>query len=781
MPQSELDSPRSQAYTALYRRWRPQLFSEVVGQKHVTRTLQNALTSGRVAHAYLFCGLRGTGKTTMAKLLARALNCQEGVRPEPCNSCPSCSEILEGRSVDVLEIDAASNRGIDEIRDLRDKALYTTAQSRYKVYIVDEVHMLTNEAFNALLKILEEPPPKVIFILATTEVYKLPLTVISRCQRFDFHLLGSEEIAGHLKEIAATLNFELDSDTLYLLAQQAEGSMRDALGFLEQCRAYGGKKLSYSEAREILGLAAPETVFNLLEAIVQEDTGRGLAELGALVYEGRDLHRFIRELILYLRKLVVLQSGEDEDKILAEIPGLKPYLPRHKGKFDNAVLLEMLEILQELIFQLRSSSQPQFLLELTFLRLQRAYRFRRYFSPGSLFQYLETLEEKLQASGRVPMLHPGDGDKEIPVARQRREAPRAARERQRREDSKAVPEHGERRDAAVSRPPAPPSPPAAPTGTPGAGETEKTPALADGAAPFGDFAPAAEPVPESPPEGEPPPGPPLEAESPPEAPPAPGSEPVPGTTPEPGSAPGTAPAPAGFRALEGPQLQQFWDEEFLPALKKQRRHILHALLLEAIPLSCREKVFMLAFPPTHSIHKERVESSRHKKNLEALLSSLLGAETVCRITLQENDLEKENKEAATGTGTNETAGSGAGEEAASGAIPPVAAGAGDSSFAAADAAADTDAGIDVAAAGSGSAPADADADAVNAGAASGPAPVDATAAAPGKSTPHANAKREGDYFMQRMVELFGGKLIATGTEKLDSQDFWKFEPPAPEK
>ena len=309
MPQPELSPDNPKTYTALYRRWRPQLFSQVVGQKHVTRTLQNALSSGRVAHAYLFCGLRGTGKTTMAKLLARALNCREGVHPEPCNSCPSCLEILEGRSVDVLEIDAASNRGIDEIRDLRDKARYTTAQSRYKVYIVDEVHMLTNEAFNALLKILEEPPPRVIFILATTEIHKLPLTVVSRCQRFDFHLLGISEIAGHLQNVAAELDFNLDEEALYLLARQAEGSMRDALGFLEQCRAYGGEKVSYSEVRDILGLAAPETIFSLLEAVIQEDIGRGLSVIGASVYEGRDLHRFIRELILYLRKLVVLQSG----------------------------------------------------------------------------------------------------------------------------------------------------------------------------------------------------------------------------------------------------------------------------------------------------------------------------------------------------------------------------------------------------------------------------------------------------------------------------------------
>ncbi len=692
MSRTESFPPKQQVYTALYRRWRPQLFSQVVGQKHVTRTLQNALSSGRVAHAYLFCGLRGTGKTTMAKLLARALNCREGVRAEPCNSCPSCLEIMEGRSVDVLEIDAASNRGIDEIRDLRDKALYTTAQSRYKVYIVDEVHMLTNEAFNALLKILEEPPPKVIFILATTEAHKLPLTVISRCQRFDFHLLGSEEIAAHLQMIAATLDFELDSATLFLLAQQAEGSMRDALGFLEQCRAYGGEKLSYSEAREILGLAAPETVFNILEAIVQEDTGSGLAALGNLVYEGRDLHRFIRELLLYLRKLVVLQSGEGdvEEKVLADVPGLKLYLPRHQGKFDNAVLLEMLEILQELTFQLRSSSQPQFLLELTFLRLLRAYRFRQYFSPGALFQYLEELEEKLQASGQALV-------------------------------------------------PAPPVP---------TGETDTADTLT-----LGQPGPAAGPVPEARPIKSSPEMPPV-----PETPPVPPPQSVPEALsvqesqsvpearpikPSPETPP--VPPPASFRALEGPELQEFWDKELLPELKKQRRHILHAIMLEAAPLSCSNGIFMFTFPPAHSVLKERIESPRNRKNLEDFLSLLLGAGTIFRVVLQEkNKGEKKNTENkandAGGTG-GKVAGKTSSTVAASSptAAEPL--------------------------------PADLPPSPENT--------VTGTAAAAPEDA--SRKKQEEDFYMQEMSELFKGKIIAAGTEKLNSQDFWGFAGFSPEK
>ena len=386
-------------YTALYRQWRPQLFSQIVGQEHVTRTLQNALANDRVAHAYLFCGLRGTGKTTMAKLLAKALNCLEGVNREPCNRCRSCREVTEGRSMDVQEIDAASNRGIDEIRELRERVRYASAQSRYKVFIIDEVHMLTNEAFNALLKTLEEPPPKVVFILATTEIHKLPLTVVSRCQRFDFHLLQVKEIVAFLGTVSAKMNFAIEEETLYLLARLAEGSLRDALGFLEQCRAFGGEKISPEDALKILGLAAPETAYNLLQAVAEEKIADGLLIIRETVYRGQDLHRFIRELILYLRKLVILQTGADEEEILKDVPGLRPYLLQQKESFTSAVLLEMLEILQQLTFELKGFSQPQFLLELAFLRLVRAHRFRDYLSPEALFSRLEELEEKLEAAG----------------------------------------------------------------------------------------------------------------------------------------------------------------------------------------------------------------------------------------------------------------------------------------------------------------------------------------------------------------------------------------------
>jgi DNA polymerase-3 subunit gamma/tau len=552
-------------YTALYRRWRPQLFSQVVGQEHVTRTLQNALASGRVAHAYLFCGLRGTGKTTMAKLLAKALNCLDGVKAEPCSRCRSCLEVTEGRNMDVLEIDAASNRGIDEIRDLREKARYAAAQNRCKVYIVDEVHMLTNEAFNALLKILEEPPPKVVFILATTEVYKLPLTVVSRCQRFDFQLLEVPEIARYLRDVSADIGFVVEEETLYLLARLAEGSMRDALGFLEQCRAYGGEKISYAQALEILGLTAPETIFNLLRAVVEEDIGGGLSVIQETVHRGRDLHRFLRELILYLRKLVLLQAGGDDEDNLKDVPGLKPYLIKQKDKFTSAVLLEMLEILQQLIYQLKGSSQPQFLLELAFLRLVRAYRFRQYLSPGALLSRLEDLEEKLQSAGLEglagrellppsgPGLNPGlnSNNKGENPAAGRSEPPSSA---------KTVFEEEFQASARTC-------------------EEKEAPCCGN-------------------------------------------SE-----TRAPEAAPGIDP--------EG--LQEFWDKQLLPEIKKQRKLNIHALLQEGRPISCREGIFTISFPPTHGIHKGRIESKEHRRYLESLLAQLLGTGVHIKVTLQENE------------------------------------------------------------------------------------------------------------------------------------------------
>lgn len=609
-------SRKNNTYTALYRRFRPNLFSEVVGQEHVTRTLQNALTAGRVAHAYLFCGLRGTGKTTLAKLFSRALNCGEGVNPEPCNRCRSCREILDGRSMDVLELDAASNRGIDEIRDLREKVRYAPASSRYKVYIIDEVHMLTNEAFNALLKTLEEPPAGVIFILATTEVHKLPATVISRCQRFDFHLLEPVQVVSRLREIAEEMDFAVEEETLYLLARLAEGSVRDALGFLEQCRAYGGEKIEHEEVLEIMGLSSPEVIYNLLQAVIDDDTGSGLETITSIIHGGRDLHRFLRELILYLRKLLVLQVGSGSDEVLDDVPSLSPYLQKHRDKFHHTVILEMLEILQDLTYQLKGASQPQFLVELSFLRMTRAYRFRRYLSPQGLLSRLEELEEKLaqaaagtlqetaQETVQEPL--PESTEKMTPPAT-REEMPPVTRE----EMPPATREEQPLPEARAEKP------------SPELNEEPQPPAVHE----KGEVSYVEEdiPLPEE--------APPLESFSQPE------NE---GTSA--GGEDGEKIIPPGSTPEE---LARFWEDTFLPRLQREGKHFLHSALQQAKLQSRRGNLLTVALPASAGVQKNRIESPDNKKYLEALFTGILGEQVSLKVIQLENMPAPEKKPGTT--------------------------------------------------------------------------------------------------------------------------------------
>ena len=611
-------------YTALYRRWRPQLFSQVLGQEHVTRTLQNALVGNRIAHAYLFCGLRGTGKTTMAKLLGKTLNCLEGVNAEPCNRCRSCVEVTEGRNLDVLEIDAASNRGIDEIRDLREKVRYAAAQNRYKVYIIDEVHMLTPEAFNALLKVLEEPPPLVVFILATTEVHKIPLTIVSRCQRYDFHLLEVTQLAGRLRAVADDMHFTADDKTLILLARQAEGAVRDALGLLEQCRAYGGESITYEQALEILGLPAPAILHRYYQAVIDEDLGSGMTVIREVVQRGMDLQRLLREQLLYLRKLLLLQAGQDETAVLMDVPALKSYLLQHRDKFDAAVILEMLEILQQLTYQLRGASQPQFLLEMVFLRLARVYRFRAYFSPGELVQRLEALEEKLLTAGKGRLasaevvenkimdkinitgqtpatMEPGNrGEKE--------KQPEVAETEILQQEEMPSPQVFMPADKAESADPLRPlqkseeanntADPGAQKITAAADETNQTRTTAED-----EMAATVE----------------LN------------NEPV--VTPR-----GEAAFPAGGLTL-------FWQEQFLAQLRKDRRHNLLAYLIEAVPLSLKGGIFAISISPRHAYLKKRLEAEKNRKYMEDMLQQLLGTPVTFRIILEEPVSEASGKPA----------------------------------------------------------------------------------------------------------------------------------------
>jgi len=296
-----------------YRKWRPQTLTEVVGQEHVTRTLLNALNGNRVAHAYLFCGPRGTGKTSTGRILAKAVNCltTEG-RGEPCNSCTMCQAITEGRSLDVIEIDAASNRGIDEVRELRERANYAPSQARYKVYIVDEVHMLTKEAANALLKTLEEPPPHVIFVLATTEAHNLLSTIMSRCQHFDFRRIAQPDIIARLEHINQAEGITIDPDALRLIARSATGSLRDAENIMEQLITFYGSEVNLKQVQATLGISGDHRAREVLAYIFNNDVASGITTLHNINQEGLDLRQFNRELVEYLRGLLLIKSGSEE-------------------------------------------------------------------------------------------------------------------------------------------------------------------------------------------------------------------------------------------------------------------------------------------------------------------------------------------------------------------------------------------------------------------------------------------------------------------------------------
>ena len=303
-------------HISLYRKWRPQTFTEVVGQGRVTNTLANALSSGRLVHAYLFSGPRGTGKTSTARILAKAINCVEGPTATPCGVCEACVSISEGTAMDVIEIDAASNRKIDEIRDLLDKIPYTPTSLRTKVYIVDEVHQLTPEASSALLKTLEEPPSHVVFVLATTEPHKLLPTIVSRCQKFDFSLVSAQDMEHLLEHIASREEIDIDADALGMIAEHAHGSVRDAIGVIDQISNLTGERVTQEQLAEMLGEVEASLVFEMVDMIANRDTPGTLTLVGALVEDGKDPRRFVEALIGHLRSLFLVQNAANPAEIV---------------------------------------------------------------------------------------------------------------------------------------------------------------------------------------------------------------------------------------------------------------------------------------------------------------------------------------------------------------------------------------------------------------------------------------------------------------------------------
>jgi len=362
------------SYKVIARKYRPQTFSEIVGQQHVTRTLANAIESNRVAHAYIFSGVRGVGKTTAARILAKALNCAKGPTAQPDNTCDSCREISAGTSLDVLEIDAASNRGIDQIRELREMVRYAPAASRYKVVILDEAHQLTDEASNALLKTLEEPPERVVFILATTRAEDLVETIKSRAQLFQFRSLTFQEISGQIEHIAKSENLAIESGAVAVLARAAEGSLRDGLSLLEQAMAYAGDTITDAQVRELLGVVAESVLDDLVEAIAAQSAERAFALVHRLIADGQNLQHFCREAIRHLRNLLVARvCGADSELVAAPVDE-RPRLADHAARFAEEDLTRFFNILLETDDDLRRKPDPRLHLELGLLRLINAQR-----------------------------------------------------------------------------------------------------------------------------------------------------------------------------------------------------------------------------------------------------------------------------------------------------------------------------------------------------------------------------------------------------------------------
>ncbi len=399
--------------TSLYRRHRPQSFAEVVGQEHVVRTLSNAVERDQVNHAYLFVGSRGTGKTSMAKILARSLNCERGPTLEPCGVCESCRTIAAGTSLDVIEMDAASNRSVDDIRELRERVGYAPAEGRWKVYILDEAHMLTKEAWNAFLKTLEEPPPNTVFVLATTEPQKVMATIVDRCQRFDFQRPSLEQIAVVVRRVAAAEQIEIDDGAVALIGRSAAGSFRDALGTLDQIVAFGGSMVSTDEVVELLGAADAELLFDATDALAAGDSAAALDVVDRLARSGRDPGQFAREEIAHLRQLLVTSATGKVPESFTVTVAQPERLQAQAEAIGEAKLMGAIDALSAAVANMREGDDPRLSLEVALLKVARPSLDA---SREALLRRIESLERRLGGEqAPPPREHPGEAQRPTPA------------------------------------------------------------------------------------------------------------------------------------------------------------------------------------------------------------------------------------------------------------------------------------------------------------------------------------------------------------------------------
>ena len=382
------------SYTALYRKFRPVEFEDVKGQEHIITTLKNQIEANRIGHAYLFCGTRGTGKTTVAKIFAKAVNCEHPVNGSPCGECAMCRSIAAGTSMNVIEIDAASNNGVDNIREIREEVAYRPTEGKYKVYIIDEVHMLSIGAFNALLKTLEEPPEYVIFILATTEVHKIPITILSRCQHYDFKRISIETITDRMRDLMQEEQVEVEEKALRYVAKAADGSMRDALSLLDQCIAfYLGQKLTYDNVLEVLGAVDTDVFSRLLRSVIRRDVPKVLDIVDDLVMQGRELTQLATDFTWYLRNLLLVKTSDNIEDVLDVSTENMQQLQEEAGMVEADMLLRYIRIFSELSGQLKYAAQKRVLLEVALIKLCTPAMET---SSDSILDRIRVLEEKLE-------------------------------------------------------------------------------------------------------------------------------------------------------------------------------------------------------------------------------------------------------------------------------------------------------------------------------------------------------------------------------------------------